>query len=166
MNHKRVSGILHSQEYERTVGFICMAFGHKKLAAQLFRDSLQFSTRSRSETNDRPRAQSTSPSKTSKLDSNIRSPATSMKSSSRAVSLQEGYSLSFEEPVPAYDAREFSVDFNKDLGNLKSFPPWEGKIPVDSFVVVAYTVSVYWNDSKGWSVSFNLKWVMVLGTPS
>ncbi|KAJ2933907.1 hypothetical protein H1R20_g3130, partial [Candolleomyces eurysporus] len=44
---KYIRGIFHSQEWERFVAWICMAFGHRRLHAQLARDALQFSTRPR-----------------------------------------------------------------------------------------------------------------------
>lgn len=40
-----LSGIFHSQEWERFCGFMCMVFGHPELTAQLSLDALSFSTK-------------------------------------------------------------------------------------------------------------------------
>jgi hypothetical protein len=45
MHIKVLTGVLHTQEWERFVGFICTAFDHESLDAQLFQDAIQFSTR-------------------------------------------------------------------------------------------------------------------------
>lgn len=42
---KSVTGIFHSQEWERTVGFMGTVFGHKVLRAQVSMDAMQFTTR-------------------------------------------------------------------------------------------------------------------------
>lgn len=39
-----IKGFPHCQEYERLAAFICMLFGVSKLAAPIYRDTLQFST--------------------------------------------------------------------------------------------------------------------------
>jgi len=43
---KSISGIFHSQEWDRFCGFICMVFGKDELHVQLEKDSLLFSTKS------------------------------------------------------------------------------------------------------------------------
>jgi hypothetical protein len=41
---------------------------------------------------------------------------------------------------------------------------WEGEVPEGSFVVIAYTVGVFWSTrDKGWAVGFNIQWAMILG---
>lgn len=40
-----ISGIFHSQEWERFCAFMCMVFGHPELTAQLSLDALTFSTK-------------------------------------------------------------------------------------------------------------------------
>ena len=45
IRHKRISGVFHSQEWERAVAFVCGAFRQPVLAAQLHKDAIQFSTR-------------------------------------------------------------------------------------------------------------------------
>lgn len=40
-----ISGIFHSQEWERFCGFMCMVFGYPELTAQLSMDALSFSSK-------------------------------------------------------------------------------------------------------------------------
>lgn len=42
---KSITGLFHTQEWERTVGFMGTAFGHKTLRAQVSLDAMQFTTR-------------------------------------------------------------------------------------------------------------------------
>ena len=44
LKQKYISGIFHSQEWERLCGFMCMAFQKEYLSAQLFKDALSFTT--------------------------------------------------------------------------------------------------------------------------
>lgn len=67
--------------------------------------------------------------------------------------------------VPVYDCRDMELDFSQDLSKLRTFPVWTEEIPVDSFLVVGYTVAVFKASSKQWTVSFNLHWVIILGMP-
>lgn len=45
MRKKYITGIFHSQEWERFIGFICTAFDQLELEAQLLQDAIQFATR-------------------------------------------------------------------------------------------------------------------------
>lgn len=45
LRQKWISGVFHTQEWERTVGTICTSFGHDVLQAQLVKDAIQFTTR-------------------------------------------------------------------------------------------------------------------------
>ena len=42
---RQLRGIVHSQEWDRLVGFFCMAFHQPELGAQLYKDSLSFTTK-------------------------------------------------------------------------------------------------------------------------
>lgn len=44
IRHKHISGVFHSQEWERAVAFVCGVFCQPVLAAQLHKDATQFST--------------------------------------------------------------------------------------------------------------------------
>lgn len=67
--------------------------------------------------------------------------------------------------VRVYDCREVEFNMKTDLDKLHLLPVWdEGEIPDDSCVAVAYTMSTY-RGKRGVSVSFNLQWIIVLGTP-
>lgn len=45
LRQKWISGVFHTQEWERTVGAICTVFGEDVLQAQLVKDAIQFTTR-------------------------------------------------------------------------------------------------------------------------
>jgi hypothetical protein len=63
-----------------------------------------------------------------------------------------------------YDCQNIRVNFDTDLSKLSTYPLWKGEISEGSFVVVAYTVGVFWSSrDKDWAVSFNIRWVMILG---
>ena len=42
---RQLRGIVHSQEWDRLVGFFCMVFHQPELGAQLYKDSLSFTTK-------------------------------------------------------------------------------------------------------------------------
>jgi hypothetical protein len=67
--------------------------------------------------------------------------------------------------VPIYDVRKI-VDMNfyeldLDLDNLQRV---HCEIPAGSYIVVAYTLNT-WGRDVPVNVSFNIKWVMILGVP-
>ncbi|KAJ2911861.1 hypothetical protein MD484_g8554, partial [Candolleomyces efflorescens] len=45
LRQKWLSGIFHSQEWERCVGLVCTMFKHRYVSAQLCQDAMQFSTK-------------------------------------------------------------------------------------------------------------------------
>lgn len=68
--------------------------------------------------------------------------------------------------VPIYDARQTTGSFEDALKNLRKLPRYPDEVPPGSCVVVAYTINT-WGKQEGGSmvnVSFNVQWVMVLGT--
>ena len=74
---------------------------------------------------------------------------------------------SYDRLVPVYDGRSVSFTFGKDLSRLRELlPTWEGEIPVGSFAVVGYTSSTFTNSSSIVSLSCNIQFVVILGTPS
>lgn len=67
--------------------------------------------------------------------------------------------------VRVYDARGVVFNMKTDLDRLHLLPKWQGgEIPEDSCIAVAYTLSSY-KGKRGESVSFNLQWIIVYGTP-
>lgn len=72
-------------------------------------------------------------------------------------------------PVPVYDGRNLQdPDFNQILPNLADvlpkYPPQE--IPPNSFAMVGYTITIFAARATGnWTAGFNIKWVIVLGSP-
>jgi len=66
--------------------------------------------------------------------------------------------------VPVYDARKANANFYNLVSNVEQLKRINREIPVGSCVVVAYTVNT-WGKTLPVNVSFNVKWVMVLGVP-
>ena len=64
--------------------------------------------------------------------------------------------------VPIYDARTKN-DFLKLLTDLDSMPRYIQELTTGSVAVVAYTVNTWGGPLV--NVSFNVKWVMLLGLP-
>jgi hypothetical protein len=72
--------------------------------------------------------------------------------------------------VPVYDARFTGFDASVDIDDLaRILPRYEQEIPSNSCTTVAYMVSSYVKPSVGREdeqhLSFNIKWVVVLGEP-
>jgi hypothetical protein len=69
--------------------------------------------------------------------------------------------------VPVYDARDVAFEFGEDLDRLDYLPRWTAEIPVGSFVVVAYTATVFYAEkTRNWTIGLNLQWAMIAGVPS
>ncbi|KAJ7724346.1 hypothetical protein B0H14DRAFT_3519649 [Mycena olivaceomarginata] len=78
-------------------------------------------------------------------------------------------SLNYDDEIPVYDARHTAFDASADIDSLDTIQPlYKGEIPANSCTAVAYTIS---NFAKGSGrneehhLSFNIKWVVVLGEP-
>ncbi|KAJ7478871.1 hypothetical protein B0H11DRAFT_2234011 [Mycena galericulata] len=154
---KFLTVILHSQDFERLVGFVCMAFHVKSLHAQLHCDAISFGTRSFSK-NSKPTA-------SAKFSRGIPSSATKTASS---TTFSSDDALSWEDEVPIYDGRHTAFNLSDDVDDLDNILPRfesnESEIPNSSCVAVAYTVSHYSSSSKD-SVYFNIRFVVVIATP-
>jgi hypothetical protein len=73
--------------------------------------------------------------------------------------------------VPIWNAIGQKFDFKQMLPKLLRdptlLPPFEGEVPPESCVVVGYTVNTFTKAKDHMkSVSFNVHFVIVLGTPS
>jgi hypothetical protein len=66
--------------------------------------------------------------------------------------------------VPIYDARKVDANFYELVLNVDQLDRVNREIPVGSCVVIAYTLNT-WGKTLPVNVSFNVKWVMVLGIP-
>ena len=66
--------------------------------------------------------------------------------------------------VPIYDARKANTNFYDLVSNVEQLKCINREIPTGSCVVVTYTVNT-WGKTGLVNVSFNVKWVMVLGVP-
>ncbi|KAF6751778.1 hypothetical protein DFP72DRAFT_763918, partial [Ephemerocybe angulata] len=154
----------HTQEWERTVGFICMASGYPELHAQFARNTLQFSTRAQVSRGPKSPEQSSSKGKKRPAPSSMFKSATN--GSSSRIS-QDSFSLPNDAIVPVYDARNLdSLDFNDILPRLSTLPAYTGgEIPQGSFVVVGYTMTVYLANNGNRTLGCNLQWIIVVGTP-
>ncbi|KAJ2920006.1 hypothetical protein MD484_g400, partial [Candolleomyces efflorescens] len=151
---KMLSGVLHSQEMERYVGFLGTVFVREELEAQIYQEALQFSTR--------PPPPSSPSSSTARPHS---SPSVKLRANSSRNSSKDAFSLSATDDVPVYDCRSRLVDFTKVLDDLHSLPLWRQEIPSGSFVVVAHTAAIYKTAGGGWSLSLNILWAMIIGVP-
>jgi hypothetical protein len=72
--------------------------------------------------------------------------------------------------VPVYDARHTGFDASVDIDDLaRILPLYKGEIPSNSCTAVAYTISNFVKVSAGHDeeqhLSFNIRWVVVLGAP-
>ncbi|KAJ7813787.1 hypothetical protein B0H14DRAFT_2604593 [Mycena olivaceomarginata] len=78
--------------------------------------------------------------------------------------------IPIDKYVPVYDVRFTGFDASVDIDDLaRILPRYEQEIPSNSCTAVAYTVSSYVKPSVGREdeqhLSFNIKWVVVLGEP-
>ncbi|KAF6748639.1 hypothetical protein DFP72DRAFT_819985 [Ephemerocybe angulata] len=157
VRQKYITVIFHTQEWERTVGFIRTASGYPELSAQLARDALQFSTK--------PQSSRTPTSPGGDVPSKMFAKSTQTASSTVAG---DNFSLANDATVPVYDARKVkSLDFHAALPNLsKTLPLYTGgEIPQGSFVMVGYTMTIYRANNGNWTLGCNIQWVILIGSP-
>ncbi|RXW16238.1 hypothetical protein EST38_g9618 [Candolleomyces aberdarensis] len=150
MRKKEIQIIPYKQEWERLVGWSCLVLDENPLGAQLWRGSIQMSTRG---------VVDSKPTESSAIAVNP-DPAPGP-----AV---DGFSLGAEDEVPIYDARHSTnFNFDTDLPILSSrLPKWDGdELPLGSCVVAGYTMSKYMNNKGIWSVGCNIHWVILFGLP-
>ncbi|KDR73762.1 hypothetical protein GALMADRAFT_142208 [Galerina marginata CBS 339.88] len=149
---KYISGIGHMQDWDRQVSFLCMAFGHEALHAQLALDALDYSTRGAPKGTIFDADSMTSRSQSS--------PSIRFDQDSRSNKLSpENMALDYNEDVPIYDARgKYNFDIDIHLPNVhKILPRFDGEVPENSCAVVVYTASVYRHSTSGkWTVSCNI----------
>ncbi|KAG2022494.1 hypothetical protein CC2G_000236 [Coprinopsis cinerea AmutBmut pab1-1] len=152
-----LQGKLHTQEFDRLVGFFCMAFGIPELHANLARDSMHFVTR--------PVSRDTASGGPAGMFSKSSSPSTKRTVSNRLPI--DHFALDSKNDVPIYDARSVTnFDFAKDLPLMESkLPQLVGEVPFGSFAYVGYTATVYKAGTGNWTLSCNIRWVIVIGVP-
>jgi hypothetical protein len=67
--------------------------------------------------------------------------------------------------VPIYNARNATGSFQEVLKNLCKLPRYNTDIQPNSCAVIAYTINTWGKQDGGMvNVSFNVQWVMLLGT--
>ncbi|KDR65075.1 hypothetical protein GALMADRAFT_162489 [Galerina marginata CBS 339.88] len=138
LRRKFISGIAHTQEWERQMSFIGMAFGHRSLHAQLLSDAMSYTT---------------------KVDYawHGQHPVVGVATSDIA--------LRVSDQVPIYDARFTVFHPIFDWPVLDALlPPFMAEVPYGSCVAVAYTCNCYPVNGR-WNLSTNIRFAVVLGTP-
>ncbi|KAH6904778.1 hypothetical protein BKA70DRAFT_1108729 [Coprinopsis sp. MPI-PUGE-AT-0042] len=151
---KVVKALGLSQEIQRIYGYFCMASNQKKLHAQLFEGSIDYSTQT--------------DYGTLALGIHLFYMSLSLKSGSSGAMSEsvDNYFLTINDTIPVYDGRNTYFDVTADLAYLKELLPlYEDEIPPHSCVVIGHTVTCYKRRAGCWGVGFNLKWVVVLATP-
>jgi hypothetical protein len=66
--------------------------------------------------------------------------------------------------VPIYDARRYGKSFYELVPEIDQLDRINRELPSGSCAVVAYTANT-WGASTPINVSFNIKWVALLGVP-
>ncbi|KAJ3541029.1 hypothetical protein NMY22_g4059 [Coprinellus aureogranulatus] len=173
---KSLSVIPHTQEWHRYKGLLRTASGYDTLHAQYSKNALQFTTRplNRSPNNGNAKNPDAG-NKTKGKGKGLRANKSKMFNTARADDTDsnrlsvDNFSLDANATIPIYDARGLpSFDFEANLPRLsEALPPWTGgEIPYGSFVVVGHTIAIYRSKAGNWTLSCNLQWVIVVGTPS
>jgi hypothetical protein len=76
--------------------------------------------------------------------------------------LFDGYAMLMDYQVPIYDARKCDKSFYELVPDVDQLPHINHELPAGSSAVVAYTANTWGSPI---TVSFNIKWVMLLGVP-
>lgn len=74
------------------------------------------------------------------------------------------YAIMMVFAVPIYDARRYGKSFYELVPEIDQLDRINRELPSGSCAVVAYTVNT-WGSSTPINVSFNIKWVALLGVP-
>ncbi|KAF6741988.1 hypothetical protein DFP72DRAFT_1082846 [Ephemerocybe angulata] len=168
VRQKFVSIVLHSQEWQRTIGFISTASGFPYLHGQFALNALQIS--SRANTNRAPASPDAAPGG----EGGAREIPADMfvnpepDNSSTSVGAGDNFSLPNSATIPVYDARNAeALDFEKVLPRLaEELPVYTGgEIPFGSFVLVGYTITIYRANNNNWTLGCNIQWVVIVGIP-
>ncbi|KZP15577.1 hypothetical protein FIBSPDRAFT_958743 [Athelia psychrophila] len=152
-----ISGIPHSFEHQRMEAAVLTAFHEDTANVQMAKDSITFMT-----SKNGSGSTSSSPAKNpSKM---FRQYAGSSAASS--VFTHPRMNSQGTQPVPILDARGSRFNTNTNLPILdKVLPAFKKDIPDGSCAWIGYTANRY-TAQKGVGLSFNLLWVVVLGTPN
>ncbi|KAF4586267.1 hypothetical protein EYR38_010542 [Pleurotus pulmonarius] len=172
VGRKVISGIMHSQDMERFVSVICMVFGEQSMYCNLKDDEFTFETRPARREGPTP---GNSPYKQSRAaTSKLSAPSGQSPSGlSSGSGITAGYvktSLSGSDPVRIYDGRNIALNWGSDMGKVHTIlPRFDGDLLPGSFAVVAHTVTSFRKSVQGVvvgeTVSLNVQWVLLLGSP-
>ncbi|KDR75366.1 hypothetical protein GALMADRAFT_211583 [Galerina marginata CBS 339.88] len=166
---KRICIIPHSQEFERFVGFVGMAFNMQEIKAHCFSDyTLTMSTRTASLDAPVPRVTNLKFQNflNRHLSSDVKSPALS-RSGGNSIFVRT--SLSPHENVPVYDARRSDFTLQDDLSDVTGLPLYEGgkrDLPDGSCVTIAHTIGIFKNKDNEEILTLNIHWAILWGVPN
>jgi hypothetical protein len=76
--------------------------------------------------------------------------------------LFDGYAMLIDYQVPIYDAQKCDKSFYELVPDIDRLPHINCELPAGSSAVVAYMANTWGSPI---TVSFNIKWVMLLGVP-
>ncbi|KAF8994237.1 hypothetical protein BDQ17DRAFT_1105540 [Cyathus striatus] len=147
--YKYISGLLHTQEWERMMATMCMAFDKTILQADLRSENIiSFST----PVVDRGTTEGVPPN----------------------IVTYDKFIMNCGDEIPVYDATGLaSLPLNEEyLDRLRfsTLPRWRTEIPTGSCAIVAYSASCSYvakiSGLNKWRLYTNIKWVIILGRSS
>ncbi|KAJ7801010.1 hypothetical protein B0H14DRAFT_3490075 [Mycena olivaceomarginata] len=155
---KYILGVHLSQDFDRITGLCGMVFDLELMHVQLNMSALTFGTKG------------IPIDKYEKLSSPDRKGIQSTSSLYRKQTyIAPSDSLNYDDDIPVYDARHTGFDASVDIKNLPDILPlYKGEIPANSCTAVGYTISNFVKASgrsEEQHLSFNIRWVVVLGEP-
>ncbi|KAF6741296.1 hypothetical protein DFP72DRAFT_292937 [Ephemerocybe angulata] len=168
VRQKYISIILHSQEWQRTLGFIRTASGFTSLHGQLARNALQFSSRAQASRRTTAPAVPDADGTTREVPANMFVNDPTQNSASSSTVATDTFSLPNDATIPVYDARDAGeLDFEKVLPRLSDELPLYtgGEIPFGSFVLLGYTMTIFLANNNNWTLGCNILWVVLIGSP-
>ncbi|EKM77709.1 hypothetical protein AGABI1DRAFT_129993 [Agaricus bisporus var. burnettii JB137-S8] len=170
---KSISGAAHGQEWERMAAVFCMIMGESVLNAQVVGSELRFSTKlvagSKSNTASSKIMVNTSPSPAS-LPMTRNMPSPNVKKLNGRSSKFVRSVLEASDTVPVFDARDHTSAFKFEASSLSqleaTLPLYTEEVPLGSLAVVAYTATYFVKGGdRAWSLSVNVQWIIILGSP-
>ncbi|EKM80534.1 hypothetical protein AGABI1DRAFT_128212 [Agaricus bisporus var. burnettii JB137-S8] len=170
---KSISGAAHGQEWERMAAVFCMIMGESVLNAQVVGSELHFSTKlvagSKSNTASSKIMVNTSPSPAS-LPMTRNMPSPNVKKLNGRSSKFVRSVLEASDTVPVFDARDHTSTFKFEASSLSQLEAtlllYTEEVPLGSLAVVAYTATYFVKGgNRAWSLSVNVQWIIILGSP-
>ncbi|KAF7776712.1 hypothetical protein Agabi119p4_5105 [Agaricus bisporus var. burnettii] len=163
----------HGQEWERMAAVFCVIMGESVLNAQVVGSELHFSTKlvagSKSNTASSKIMVNTSPSPAS-LPMTRNMPSPNVKKLNGRSSKFVRSVLEASDTVPVFDAHDHTSAFKFEASSLSqleaTLPLYTEEVPLGSLAVVAYTATYFVKGgNRAWSLSVNVQWIIILGSP-